>query len=105
LDVPVEISDQGIRWVGRDSEAKEVSWLDLAEIRIVTNGNGPFMEDVFFGFIASEANFLMIPQSDIDQEALRRLQQLPGFDNSALIEAMSSVTDAQFVVWRANSGG
>ena len=101
--MPVEISDQGIRWVGSGGEAKELGWLDLAEIRIVTNGNGPLMEDVFFGFIASEVDFLIVPQSAIDQEALSRLQRLPGFDNSALIEAMSSVTDAQFVVWRAGS--
>lgn len=98
----MEISDQGIRWVGRGSEATEISWPDLAEIRIVTNGNGPFVEDVFFGFIASVSNFLILPQSDIDEEVLPRLQPLPGFDNSALIETMSSVTDAQFVVWRAS---
>ena len=94
----MEFSDQCIRWVGDDGGAEELSWADLAEIRVVTNGNGPFMEDVFFGFLASEVNFLIIPQSAIDGEALARLQRLPGFDNGALIEAM------KFVVWRAGSG-
>lgn len=100
----MEFNDQGIRWAGDDGGAKELGWADLAEIRVVTNGNGPFMEDVFFGFLASEVNFLIIPQSAIDQEAQVRLQRLPGFDNEAMIEAMKSFTDGEFVVWHTGSG-
>ncbi len=100
--MPVEFSDQGIRSVERDGGAREVSWADLTEIRVVTNGNGPLAEDVFFVFAASETRWLIIPQSAIDDPALRRLQRLPGFDNSALIEAMFSTTDAEFLVWRAD---
>lgn len=102
--MPVEFSDQCIRSVEGDDGAKEVSWADLTEIRIVTNGSGPFAEDVFFVFIASETHYLIIPQSAIDDAVLRRLQRLPGFDNPALIEAMFSTTDAEFVVWRAGAG-
>ena len=42
----MEFSDQGVRSVEGDDGAKEVSWADLTEIRIVTNGNGPFAEDI-----------------------------------------------------------
>jgi hypothetical protein len=31
---------------------------------------------------------------------LQRLQRLPGFDNEAFIQAMSSIQDARFVCWR-----
>jgi hypothetical protein len=102
--VPVEFSDEGIRSVEGDGDAKEVSWTDLTEIRIVTNGNGPFVEDVFFVFIASEKRCLIVPQPAVDDAALHRLQRLPGFDNHALIEAMYSTTDTEFVVWRAGAG-
>jgi hypothetical protein len=32
-----------------------------------------------------------------------RLQSLPGFDDDALIHAMGSAEDAEFVLWRAGS--
>ena len=101
--MPVEFSDHGIRQVEDYGRARSLGWADLTEIRIVTNGNGPFMEDVFFGFLASNVNFLIIPQSAIGQEALVRIQRLPGFDNEALSRAMLSFTDGEFVVWRADT--
>jgi hypothetical protein len=34
-----------------------------------------------------------------EKAMLERLQRLPGFDNDALIQAMMSVEDAEFICW------
>jgi hypothetical protein len=35
---------------------------------------------------------------------LPKLQDLPGFDNGQVIQAMATTVDARFVCWRRNAG-
>jgi hypothetical protein len=44
-----------------------------------------------------------VPAGDPSADALmNRLQSMPGFDNEAFIEAMTTMDDGLFVVWQRN---
>jgi hypothetical protein len=51
--------------------------------------------------LLSDGPPLFIPQSaDRSGALLKRLQELPGFDNLAFIVAMGSSEDARFLCWK-----
>ncbi|WP_280268285.1 hypothetical protein [Nocardia wallacei] len=99
----VEINDRFVRRTLDNGRIEEVAWHDLSEVRIITTADGPFADDVFFVLIGAKGNGCVVPHSAADTAFLVRLQRLPGFDNAKVIEAMSSVTDRQFLVWRRGS--
>jgi hypothetical protein len=102
VGVAVEFSADGVRRVLPDGRCDELSWIDLAEVRVITNADGPFAEDGFFVLTAADGlRGAAVPQSMATEAFIRRLQSLPGFDNAALIRAMLSVVEDQFLLWRA----
>jgi hypothetical protein len=98
-------SEEVIR-VRPDGAQEKIRWDDLHEVGILTTDEGPWQEDVFFLLIASDGNSgCAVPQSaDGSKELFGRLQQLPGFDNKAVIEAMGSTSNAKFVCWKRQVG-
>jgi hypothetical protein len=72
---------------------------DLVEIRIETTDLGPLFEDAEWVFRFADGSEVREPNGSIGVH-LPRLQQLPGFDNDAVIEAMSCVDNRTFVVWK-----
>jgi hypothetical protein len=102
MEPSLEFSDQGVRRVLPDGRVEQVGWDELAEVQVMTTSDGPFTEDVFFVlFGRNEGQGCVVPHSKADDSFLRRLQALPGFDNEALIRAMISVVEDQFLLWRA----
>ena len=98
----VEFDDTTIRRRIANGPVESITWADLAAIDIVTTDAGPYVEDVFWLLagrdpargcaIANEAEGFTL--------LLARLQALPGFDNGAVIRAMTSTGNARFAVWR-----
>ena len=83
-----------------DGRVETVRWDDLQQIAIMTTGEGPIADDVFF-MLHGKQSGCAVPQSADGADALlARLQQLPGFNNAAVVEAMSATTDATFVCWK-----
>jgi hypothetical protein len=54
VGVPVEYSPDSVRRLLPDGRCEELSWIDLAEVRVITNADGPFAEDVFFVLTAAD---------------------------------------------------
>jgi len=77
-----------------------VRWSDLHSVVIHTTDEGPFVEDIFWVLAGSESGCVIPDDSDGIRPLLERLQQLPGFDNHALMEAMSSTDNADFLCWK-----
>ncbi|MBL1074948.1 hypothetical protein JK358_11145 [Nocardia sp. 2] len=96
----VEITDTFVRRTLADGRVEEVAWNELAEVRIITTADGPFADDVFFVLIGATGKGCVVPHSAADTAFLARLQALPGFDGDKVVEAMVSVADRQFLVWR-----
>ncbi len=84
-----------------DGKTETVRWSDLQEVGILTTGDGPMGDDVFWMLLGTEGAGCAIPsETEGMQELLPRLQQLEGFDNEAVIEAMGSTSNARFVCWK-----
>jgi hypothetical protein len=85
-----------------DGVAESIRWDGLHEVGIVTTDEGPFAEDVFLLLLSADGKSgCAVPQlADGFAGLLARLQELPGFDNEAVIRAMGSTANARFVCWK-----
>ena len=77
-----------------------VSWVDLQEIGIQTTDGGPFVEDVFLVLRGGEVRCVIPLEATGFTAVLSRLRELPGFDNDAVISAMTCTDNAAFPCWR-----
>ncbi|HYP21944.1 MAG TPA: hypothetical protein VEV43_00050 [Actinomycetota bacterium] len=95
----VVVRDDAVTVKVRGRRAQRLEWSRLAEVAVRTTPNGPWQEDVFFLLGDDAGSGIVVPHLEA-ADLLPYLQRLPGFDNGALIEAMGSAEDANFVCWR-----
>ena len=95
--VDVTFDERGITCRRASGLDDHFEWSDLQSVVIRTTNRGPFDEDVFI-VLSDAAASCWIPQA-IAHHLLERLQQLPGFDNQAVIEAMCCAENNEFVCW------
>jgi hypothetical protein len=96
----ITITDDGVSRTLATGAVESVAWDDLTEVRLLTTGDGPWADDVFWVLEGGDGG-CVIPQSFVTEAMLGRLQALPGFENERMIEAMGSTVEAEFVCWRA----
>jgi hypothetical protein len=101
----IVVTEESVTRFLPDGTQEHVRWCDLAEVRIVTTGEGPMSEDVYWLLLASdEKSGCAISQGAQGMDILlNELQKLPGFDNGAVIEAMGSTSGAKFVCWKKSA--
>jgi len=76
-----------------------MSWQELQIVAVQTTDEGPFAENVFW-VLASKEQSLRVPQgAEGEKDLLAKLQQLPGFKNDAVIEAMKCTDNKIFICW------
>jgi hypothetical protein len=96
----VTFDDTAVRRVSPEGRVEQVTWENLAEVRIVTTGEGPFSEDVYWLLVGSDGTGVAVPSSSATDELVERLQALPGFDNEEMIRAMGSTDEGHFTCWQ-----
>ena len=101
----VELSDTEVRSKHPDGSLEIVEWDDLQRVELVTTDAGPFAPDVYWLLYGSSDRCLVPQGSSRERELLRRLQQLPGFLDRAVVEGMSSAANRVFVCWKREHGG
>ena len=77
-----------------------VRWSDLQQVHIETTDAGPAVDDVFWVLRDGNSECVIPSESEGVRPLLERLQQLPHFDNEAVIRAMSCTDNQQFVCWK-----
>jgi hypothetical protein len=87
-----------------DGRIETVRWNDLQEVGILTTDEGPMVEDVYWMLVGANGGCAISGGAQGMGELLARLQQLPGFDNASVIEAMGSTTNNKFLCWKRNPG-
>lgn len=98
----VSFTDDMVTRVRPDGVQETVRWDDLCEVAVITTDGGPWFEDVFFLLIGSGENSgCAVPLSaEGRQKLFERLQQLPGFNNEAVMKAMGSTSNDRFLCWK-----
>jgi hypothetical protein len=96
----VSFDDSAITRTLPDGKTESVRWDDLQEVGIVTTDEGPMVEDVYWMLLGSNGGCAVPGGALGAKELLNRLQQLPGFNNEAVIEAMGSTSNGSFVCWK-----
>lgn len=95
----VSFDEHGVTRNMPDGRVEAVSWHELQEVMIVTTGAGPFEDDVFWVLSGNGRGCAVPSESAGMKELLTRLQQLPGFNNESVIQAMGSTSNAKFICW------
>jgi hypothetical protein len=95
----VVFDDAQITCLRPDGSHERVTWEDLQKIEIITTDDGPIAPDIFWLLHGTNSG-CVIPQGAKGHiELLEKLQELPAFDNEAVIHAMGSTSNASFVCW------
>lgn len=99
----VTVSDSEIVNKCPDGSIERVAVGDLKEVAIETNTSGPWGADVWWLLTGStpEAGCAYPGGATGEQNVLKWLNGLPGFDDKVVIQAMGSTSNARFVCWRA----
>ena len=95
----VTMSDDDVTFTDPERRSLSMRWDEVEEVGILTNSLGPLVADVFF-VLKGPSFDMAVPQGATgDDKLVERLQELPGFDNQALIEAMCCTDDRVFKCW------
>ena len=95
----VAVDDEGVVRRMANGQTESVRWDDLREVHVITTDQGPFLDDVFWLLIGDEGGCAVPSEAEGAAELLERLQQLPKFDNCAVIAAMGCTENNSFSVW------
>jgi hypothetical protein len=95
----VRLTESGVSCTDHEGATESAAWADLQKVEIVTTDQGPLLPDVFFVLHGSKANCVVPQGATGDRELLERIQQLSGFRNDMVIEAMSSTDNRRFLCW------
>jgi hypothetical protein len=81
-----------------------LSWQDVGNVTVLTTDTGPFEIDLFWVLTDQEGRrSVTVPMGAEGEHALLQAMQarLSGFDNMAVVEAMSSTENGVFQIWPA----
>lgn len=82
-----------------DKEPQSAAWNKLIGVAVETTDQGPFVEDVWWHLATKEGVVTYPSEATGAGELLKRLQDIPTFNNERLIQAMSSTSNQTFILW------
>jgi hypothetical protein len=95
----VRVGDAGVVCERPDRTTEQVRWGGLERVEIVSTSEGPTQSDLFW-VLSGESDGCAVPWGATGESVLlARLQQLPGFDNQAVIQAASQASAARWTCW------
>jgi hypothetical protein len=97
----VSLDDERVTRLGADGTASSMRWADLVEVRMASRPARTLSEGVRFVLVGARGEELDIPRPEATQDFIDRLQALPGFDTEALIQAIGSWGEGEWICWRA----
>ena len=100
--VAVSFDEYKIRVTMPNGVVHALNWDAIGAVNIVTTSDGPMVPDLFWLLQSPDRKTsLTIPMgAEGEHDLLLAMQsRLPGFDNMAVVEAMSSTGPAGFIVW------
>lgn len=99
-EVRLEVTETEVAVIGADGRRHAVALATLESVVLETNDSGPWGADVWTVLVGPDGA-CPVPQGARGEEALWPLfRSLPGFDFSAVSEAMCCTENRRFVAWR-----
>lgn len=98
----VVFDERVIALEGPDRSVESITWADLGSVEVITTAGGPIEVDLFWVLTDKTGRRgPVVPMGARGEHQLVKAMQmrLAGFDNMAVIEAMSSTNEAHFPVW------
>lgn len=96
----VTCDDDAVACRRPDGLVETVRWANLRIVVIQTTDAGPAVDDVYWVLYGGESGCVVQSEAEGMNLLLERLQRLPGFDNHAVIQAMSCTESQTFVCWK-----
>lgn len=96
----IHLSEEAVSCQRPDGQIERVEWKDLQRVEILTNSDGPFLPDIFWILSGTNSGCVIPWGATGDEELLQRLQQLPGFDSTAILNAAPKMEEAMTVCWQ-----
>ncbi len=85
------------RW--KEGHTRRFTLERLGRVLIRTTDKGAFDEDVFFVLELPEGECVIPQNAEGSNDLLKLLKSLDGFDNKAVVAAMSSTRNREFICW------
>lgn len=101
-DEHLTIDDEGITRTARNLR-EHVAWADIVRICIMTNDQGPYLEDVYFVIEGRNGEGCVVSHELATRGRLLESlhERLDGVNNKEVIEAMLSTSNNVFTIWEA----
>jgi hypothetical protein len=96
------VDESGITTLTSEGLSEQFPWKDVRQIVIVTTDQGPWSEDIFFVVEGIDGHVVVPHEKAVKLGLLHYLQKLPGFDNEAVIQAMSCTENNSFLCWSSD---
>ena len=101
----VAFDDEGVTCTRSSGLRESVRWSDLRAVLIKTTADGPAVDDLFWVLVGRNSGCVVPNEAQGCDRLLERLQQLPGFDNRAVIQASSCIEEQSFLCWERQEPG
>ncbi len=96
----VSVDSVRILFIRADDSEVTIAWTGLEAVSIQTTDSGPFRDDLFWLLESGGERYRIPSQTPGVDTLMRALQELPGFDNEAIIDASTSLEPRVFECWR-----
>ena len=96
----IHMSDTEIACHRPEGTIESVRWDDLEKVEVLATSDGPLLPDKFWVLRGSQGGCCIPWGATSDLELLKRLQLLPGFDNSALLQPSESTPETWHLCWQ-----
>ncbi|UCG61346.1 MAG: hypothetical protein JSV52_13655 [Candidatus Zixiibacteriota bacterium] len=99
----VSWDERAVRCQNPDGTVAEVEWCDLYFVLLRNTDQGPVEPDVFWILVGKKSGCVVPQGATGEAKLLERLQQLPGFDNDAVISSSMCMGNQEFLCWKRES--
>ncbi|HEY9753867.1 MAG TPA: hypothetical protein V6C97_01755 [Oculatellaceae cyanobacterium] len=96
----VTMTDEAITRTVSSGETESVRFDDLEEVYIVTTDQGPFVEDLFYVLKGHHGGTIIGQEWASRVGLMERLFKLPNLNLEQIVQAMASIDNHAFLIWR-----
>ena len=99
-DYLVTLTDEYVQVIYPDGTSGRVNWNEIAEIKIRTTNEGPFLPDVWLILIGKDTTCSIPQGAGGYDEVYDIVSKYEGFSFEQVIKSMTCTDNAEFELWK-----